>query len=473
MRRAEIVGSENSARELVLVAFGLPLLTLLVLTVIVSVTVLAAGGGFGGIGAAIGSAWLVIHQVPLTIAGVSLGALPLLPTAVLVALAAKAVAPAIGDRRTPSELAALFAAAVGGPLLISALAVAIVMDGQSVLPVQSPTPLVAFGCTAAVHIVATGLAVGAVRWREWAAQRHLSRGQIDDLIAGARLGILFVGSLIGIVAVLTVVMMVVRFGAIGNLIDGAHSFDGYLGLVLLSLLYLPNLAVAGAGALVGADVNIGQASLTLYDAHGGAIPPLPIFAVLPDGDLGWYGAFGFLLTAGVGVYVGLKSRTGDLRRNVTRVLTTAGIAAFLMVVLTWASSGDLGELGRFGPSVPVAGLYTFGVVAATGLIVALIHQLLPSTRAARPASRAVDDYEDVDDDATDVIYSDDEYEDDEYYEEDEYYDETDDDYNEYYVDELDSDELAEIDADAETAQLPPVELTEGSEVTSGRQRGRY
>ncbi|WP_138917943.1 cell division protein PerM [Gordonia effusa] len=439
VRRAQVVGSESSARELVLVAFGLPIAVVLGLTVIVGITVAAAGGGFGGIGASIGSAWLVIHQVPLTIAGVTLGALPLLPTLVLVVLAAKAVKPAIGERRTIYELGALFAAAIGGPLMITALAMAVVMDGQSTLPVQSPTPLAAFGCTVLIHGLATAIAVVGVRWREWAHARGFTAGRADDFARACRLGAIAVLALISVVCLIIAVMLVVRHSAVATLIDQTNGVDGYLGLIILSVLYLPNLAVAGAAAFVGADVNVGLASLTLLDAHGGAVPPLPLMAVLPDGELGKVAAVGFVVTALVGGYVGWRCRDRDLVRNLRLVAIAGAVAALIMVLATWASSGDLGELGTFGASVPVAGVFTFIAVGVPGVLVALVNALMPASKAARAVG--VDDEYDVEDEGAEYAqYDGDEYDE---YEDAEYEDESDDsdEYNEYYVDDFDADDF--------------------------------
>ncbi|MFW0791343.1 DUF6350 family protein [Gordonia sp. CPCC 205333] len=432
IRRAQVAGSENSARELVLVAFGLPVAIVLALTVIISITVAAAGGGFGGIGVSVGSAWLAIHQVPLTIAGVTLGALPLLPTLVLVVLAVKSVKPAIGERRNVYELGALFAAAVGGPLMITALAMAVVMDGQSVLPVQSPTPLAAFGCTVLVHGLATAIAVVGVHWRDWASARGLTSIRIDDLARACRLGAVAILSLLSVVGVIIVVMLIVRHSAVAELIAQANGVDGYLGLIVLSVLYLPNLAVAGAAALVGADVNVGLASLSLLDAHGGAVPPLPLMAVLPDGELGKTAAVGFMVTAAVGVYVGWRCRDRDLIRSLRSVAVAGAVAALIMVLATWASSGDLGELGTFGTSVPVAGVFTFAAIGVPGVLVALVNALTPASKAAR-AAESVDDVE--------YEYDDVEYDDAEYESVDGDEPSDSDEYNEYYVDDFDVDDF--------------------------------
>ncbi|NMO00524.1 hypothetical protein HH308_04760 [Gordonia sp. TBRC 11910] len=447
-RRAQAMGSESSARELVMVAFGLPIIVMVALTLIVAVTILAAGGGFGGIGAAVGSAWLVVHQVPLTIAGVTLGALPALPTIVLVVLAAKSIAPAIGERRSIYELGALFAAAIGGPLLITALAMAVVMDGESVLPVQSPTPLAAFGATALVHGLATVIAVAGARWRDWAAARGLGARRTDDIARGARLGATAVLGLLGAVSAVIVVMLLVRFSAVANLIGEAHSADGYLGLVILSVFYLPNLAVAGASALVGADVTVGMASLNLLHAHGGAIPPLPLLAVLPDGELGGAGAVGFVVTAVVAGYVGMKCRDTDLRRNL-RLVAIAGVsAASIMVLAVWISSGSLGELGSFGAPIPVAGMLTFAVITIPGVLIALVNTLLPASKAARASALSdagVDDEEYGEEEYDEEAYGEDEptdaYEYDDAAEYDVAAEPGDAEYNEYYVDDFDPDDF--------------------------------
>ena len=78
--RARRVAVDGSARELLIVAFALPLATLAVLFVALLATLLLAGADLGGLIGTLGATWLAVHQVPVSLSGVTIGALPLLPT---------------------------------------------------------------------------------------------------------------------------------------------------------------------------------------------------------------------------------------------------------------------------------------------------------------------------------------------------------------------------------------------------------
>ncbi|HQV20975.1 MAG TPA: hypothetical protein PLC22_22020, partial [Gordonia sp. (in: high G+C Gram-positive bacteria)] len=83
--RARRLAADGSPRELLIVAFGLPLITLVVLLVLIVATLLLAGSDIGGLTGTLGAAWLAVHQVPISLSGVTIGALPMLPTLLVVA----------------------------------------------------------------------------------------------------------------------------------------------------------------------------------------------------------------------------------------------------------------------------------------------------------------------------------------------------------------------------------------------------
>ena len=264
-QREHAVASAGTARELVIVAFAVPVVALALLALVVAVTMALAGSGFGAFGAVLGSAWLCLHQVPLSVGGVEISALPLLPTIAVFVAVVRYAGPSARLRTTPADLGALVAAAAGGPLLITALALALVFDGSSVVPVNPPNALWAFASTVLIYGGGTLAGIGRRDWREWCERAGITGDRLTDLVAGVRTGVLAALMLVGAGAVAVCLLLIVNWQSVSAVIAGGNGFDGYLGLVVVSLLYLPNLAVDGAagGVVAGGGGRVA--------AHRGAV----------------------------------------------------------------------------------------------------------------------------------------------------------------------------------------------------------
>ncbi|GAC48899.1 hypothetical protein GOACH_07_01850 [Gordonia aichiensis NBRC 108223] len=391
--RAQRMGSEGSARELILVAFGVPVVTLMVLVVCVLAVLLMSGGDVSGIASVISACWLAIHQVPLTMNGVTLGVLPMLPTLLVAAGTAGFASSASRVGRSPSEVAAIAAAAVGGPLVITAMALAVLMDGSADMPVTAPNALLAFGCTIALHGLATAAGVAWRRRRDLAAQTSVTAADRR----GFRFGLLAAVALLAAGSLLVLVRLLLSFSEVGHLIAGGYRFDGYLGLTVLSILYLPNAIVGATAVLVGADVHIGAMSVDLLSVRTGPMPPVPLLAALPDADHGMLGIVGFAVPVAVAGYVGWRCRSLDPIAHVRAVGVAGAVAASIVVLLAWPAGGRLGEIGETGVNAAAAGVFTLGWIVVVGLIVALIYGCLPSTRRARlEAAPHLDENDDLD-----------------------------------------------------------------------------
>ena len=389
-RRAQRTAAEGSARQLAVVAFTVPAIALVTLIVVMLSVLLLAGSGLTGLPSAIASGWLAVHQVPVTISGVTVGVLPLLPTLAVAAgtawLTARAVAGGTNsnerDRHDLFDLGAVVFSAVIGPVLITAMSLAVVMDGGSVLPVQTPNALLAFLYTLGVH---GGAAVAGVVWsrrRDFAVRGGVTHADRR----GFRYGLVAAMLLLVAGAVLVCLRMLMRHGQIGELIESGYDFDGFLGLTLLSMLYLPNVMVAAMAVLVGSDVQIGATTVDLFTVRGDAVPPVPVLAVLPDGPgAGAWGFAGLLVPAGVAAFVGWRCRDLDPMAHVRSVGVAAAVAASVVAVLTVSAGGTLGEFGEVVVTVSAAGVFTLGWIAVVGLLIVLVYAFLPSTRAARLA----------------------------------------------------------------------------------------
>ncbi|MGV9672720.1 MULTISPECIES: cell division protein PerM [unclassified Gordonia (in: high G+C Gram-positive bacteria)] len=371
-RRAQTEATEHRPRELVLIAFAVPVITTVACLVIVLAVLLMAGSGLSGVGAAVATCWLAINQTPITVSGVTVGVLPLLPTFLVAGGTVKVVASSGRSRRRLPELVSAGAAAVGGSLLVTAIALAVVMDGSSSLPIQSPSPLKAFALTVLIQGLAAGLGVilghRDLRDRASAADRR-----------GIRYGVVAVLALFAAGGLFVVLRLVLRFRVLCDLIETGVDFDGHLGLTMLSILYLPNIMIGAAAVLVGSQVHVGPVSADLFAVRGGSVPPLPVLAVLPTESV-WWAAFGLVVPAAIAMFVAWKCRSADLAGYARSVGMAAAFAATAMVFFGWLAGGSLGEIGTTGITVVTAGVFTLGWFAAAGVIVALIHNIVPMLR---------------------------------------------------------------------------------------------
>ena len=380
--RARRLAADGSPRELLIVAFGLPLITLVVLLVLIVATLLLAGSDIGGLTGTLGAAWLAVHQVPISLSGVTIGALPMLPTLLVVAGTAAVVRSAGRDREV-RELGAIAAAAVGGPLVFTAMAVAVVMDGASTSQIQSPDALSAFAYTLLVHAVGAGVGVGTTS-RE-PLRRHVAVSAADR--TGLRFGVVALFALLAAGGVVVTVRLILNWDQLGALFAGGYDFDGYLGLGTLSVLYLPNLVIGAAAVLVGANAQVGTASVDLMTVTGGDVPPLPALAALPADGLGTIGAVGFAVPAVIALFVAVRCRSADPLAHFRAVCVAGAVAAALMTVLAELAGGRVGELGEVGVTPVITGTYTLGWIVLVGGLVVIVNAMLPSVRAARAAVR--------------------------------------------------------------------------------------
>ncbi len=381
-RRAAEVGAADSARALVRLAFGTTAATLAVLIVVAALILLAVGDGLGSLPATVASMWLGIHQVPITVGDVTVGVLPLAPTLVVIGVTARATARATDVDRPHSEVTAVVLSAVGGPLLATILSLAVVMDASTVMTVQSPDALLAFSCTFAVQLAGALLGVG----YKWWSTLVVSFGVADWVLKGLRCGVIAIVALLTLGAVLVAVRLVINWSVAGELLGAGNGWIGALGLTLLSILYLPNILIGAASALIGAPVQVGGATVDLFGSHGGRVPPLPVLAVLPDGGAGLWSAVLFLGVAVVSVGIARLCVDHSLLRNIQAVAAAAATASVFVVVAGVLAGGELGLLGEVGVNLPVAGVFTFGWIAVVGTVVALVFTALPSTRRAREAT---------------------------------------------------------------------------------------
>ena len=168
--RQRPVPDADEMRALLAVAFRPAGVTVVLLSALIVVTLVAANSDLTGTFGAIAASWLAIHQVPLTIDGTSLGVLPLIPTAGMMWVVARGCAAVVHPASSRRHALQVIGAAVAGPLVVTAIGLAVIADASAVIPLSSPNALAAFGWVLFVHLLASAIGVTVAMWPTLGAQ---------------------------------------------------------------------------------------------------------------------------------------------------------------------------------------------------------------------------------------------------------------------------------------------------------------
>ena len=224
--------------------------------------ILIAGWSLTYFPGAVGEAWFALHGVPLLIDGVSLTAMPLLPAVGVAAVVAVQVRKATAGRVSVLDLLTLLGLALGLPLLISAIALFMVFDASHVYPVGMPPVVAAFVYPLIVHLVGFIIGVRRVVWHALAKRSGVPAEAVD---AGAHAANLIL-RLLTAATVVFLVALAFGYGRVSELVSQFPQLGvgGALALVVLSLLYLPNAAVAQLAVLLGGSFEAAGAGVSLF-----------------------------------------------------------------------------------------------------------------------------------------------------------------------------------------------------------------
>jgi hypothetical protein len=248
---------------LVRVAFGPSLLALIVIAAVTLVQLVVANSDLTGTLGAVASMWLAVHLVPVSIDGQQLGALPLVPAALMVWATARSTAQITPPRGSWFVIRWIVSSAVGGPLLIAAVALAVVHDAASVIAqLQTPNALGAFAGVLAVQglgaLIGVGSRIGPRLWGAIGVPRW-----VNDAVRPALIGI---ATLLALSSAVVALSLMVHWGTMQDLFALTDSFFGQLSLTILSLLYLPNVVLGAAAVAVGSSAHIGFATFSAFTA---------------------------------------------------------------------------------------------------------------------------------------------------------------------------------------------------------------
>jgi Family of unknown function (DUF6350) len=368
----------RQARELLRVAFGPSIVALVVIAAVVLLQLLIANSDMTGALGATASMWLGVHQVPVSIGGRELGVMPLLPVLAMVWGTARTTAAATSaagaSRQATSDTVSWFvtrwvvASALGGPLLIAAISLAVIHDAASVLTeLQTPNALRAFAGVLAVHAIGAAIGVGSRIGRRTLTVSPLPKW-LPDAVRAAWAGVL---ALVGLSGVVMVGSLVVHWSTMHDLYAITDSVFGQFSLTVLSVLYAPNVMVGTAAVAVGSSAHVGLATFSSFAVFGGDIPALPVLAAVPSPPLGPAWVALLIVAAASGVAVGQQCarRPLPLLPALGKLIVAAAGAALVMALLGFAGGGRLGNFGDVGVDqvtfAPAIFLWFVGIGALT------------------------------------------------------------------------------------------------------------
>ncbi|RAV11010.1 hypothetical protein DQP55_14850 [Mycolicibacterium sp. GF69] len=374
----------RQARELLRVAFGPSLVALVVIAAIVLLELLIANSDMTGALGAIASMWLGVHLVPVSIGGAELGVLPLLPVLAMVWGTARTTAAATNPHGSWFVMRWVVASALGGPLLIAAIALAVVHDAASVLTeLQTPHALRAFGGVLAVHAIGAVVGVGSRVGARVMAAASLP-AWLPEAFRAAAAGVL---ALVGLSGVVMAGSMVVHWSTMHDLYSITDSVFGQFSLTVLSVLYIPNVMVGTAAVAVGSSAHVGLATFSSFTVFGGDIPALPVLAAVPSPPLGPVWVALLIVAAAAAVAVGQQCarRPLPLGPALGKLLVAAALAALTMALFGYAGGGRLGNFGDVGVDQATFGPAVFLWFAGIGaLTVAMTGGITRRPRAPKP-----------------------------------------------------------------------------------------
>ena len=336
--------------------------------------------------AVVAQSWLALNAAPIIIQGHHFGIMPLLLTAIIVALVAHRVRRAVKDRVSIADLGVITMVVLVVPSLLTLIATAMLYDAAKVFPVTPPDIAMALGKTLLVHLIALVLGMGVRLWKALAKRLNIAESLVDQAVSSLWL----VGyALLG--AVLVGIGSLIVHAQLTSDIMNTYTTWGKVAVVAVSLGYLPNAAIATLAVTAGSEVAIGAGLISVFGVNLVPLPPLPMFAAVPlQAD-----TMMALLLA-----VPVCATVLALMKRVPRLIDVPGLVVFValdILVLTTLTYGELGIYGEVGPRI----LLTTGLMACwvtvVGLIIAIVgnwvqRRLVAAAAAAEREAELFDEF---------------------------------------------------------------------------------
>ena len=335
----------------------------------------------------VAESWMVFNLAPVSAAEVHMSFLPALPALILAAVVAVRVRNAVKHKVSVKDLLILLSCVLGVPVVFTIIAWLMLWDAGKVYDVSPPNLAQALLRVIVLHLAAMAAGMGSRLWRALAKRYGVPRQIVDATqIALRYLGYLAIGA-----AVVFAVVFLLNISRQGEMMDEYPTVSGLgvAGLVLVSLLYIPNAIVSTAAVVVGSEFSIGEGSVSLFSAHLLPLPPLPITGGIPASAPSWAVVL-LLVPLGAAIYALYKKRP-----SFQDVLVATVASAVVMFIACYLVSGDLGYYGATGPNLWTAAGLTALWMAVFGSAVAAGFAFV-AWRAARTARVTAPDTPDSD-----------------------------------------------------------------------------
>lgn len=335
----------------------------------------------------VAESWMVFNLAPVSAAEVHMSFLPTLPALILAAVVAVRVRNAVKHKVSVKDLLILLSCVLGVPVVFTIIAWLMLWDAGKVYDVSPPNLAQALLRVIVLHLAAMAAGMGSRLWRALAKRYGVPRQIVDATqIALRYLGYLAIGA-----AVVFAVVFLLNISRQGEMMDEYPTVSGLgvAGLVLVSLLYIPNAIVSTAAVVVGSEFSIGEGSVSLFSAHLVPLPPLPITGGIPASAPSWAVVL-LVVPLGAAIYALYKKRP-----SFQDVLVATVASAVVMFIACDLVSGDLGYYGATGPILWTAAGLTALWMAVVGSAVAAGFAFV-AWRAARTARVTAPDTPDSD-----------------------------------------------------------------------------
>ena len=335
----------------------------------------------------VAESWMVFNLAPVSAAEVHMSFLPALPALILAAVVAVRVRNAVKHKVSVKDLLILLSCVLGVPVVFTIIAWLMLWDAGKVYDVSPPNLAQALLRVIVLHLAAMAAGMGSRLWRALAKRYGVPRQIVDATqIALRYLGYLAIGA-----AVVFAVVFLLNISRQGEMMDEYPTVSGLgvAGLVLVSLLYIPNAIVSTAAVVVGSEFSIGEGSVSLFSAHLVPLPPLPITGGIPASAPSWAVVL-LVVPLGAAIYALYKKRP-----SFQDVLVATVASAVVMFIACYLVSGDLGYYGATGPILWTAAGLTALWMAVFGSAVAAGFAFV-AWRAARTARVTAPDTPDSD-----------------------------------------------------------------------------
>lgn len=237
-------------------------------------------------------------------------------------------------------------------------------DASSVLNVEVP-PITRLLRVMLFHLSALFLGMGPRLWQALARRYGAPEWLIDAITQAFRFLIAF--GTVSLVSVL--VMTAINHSAFTATMQGYDDSASVVALIVLSILYLPNMMIFAMGNLIGSPLYFGDASISVFSVHSVPLPPLPILAALPSEALSWAVAL-LVIPAIIATWVCVRN---PMRLAVNT--TAAVISALCFLVLAVFAGGTLGVYNYVGLNLLASVGLVFVYFALVGLLIAGIDKL--------------------------------------------------------------------------------------------------